>query len=210
MLNLWTMGVRNDLTYMYRMIQLCLMTNQLRPSAADAILAAAFELLAENPGASLADIAKRAGVGRATLHRYFSGRDDLILALTKAAIREMDEAADAACEGCTSHSDALQKCLAALIPLGDRYRFMASDPLDDHPEIASEFARQENETLEMVEGAKKEGLFDPTVPTSWIATAYEGLLYAAWESVQAGQATPTQAADLAWRTLTNGLGGQTS
>ncbi|MEM8917496.1 MAG: TetR/AcrR family transcriptional regulator [Pseudomonadota bacterium] len=182
------------------------MTDSLRPAAYAAIIEAAFELLVENPGAALGEIAKRAGVGRATLHRYFSSRDDLILALTKAAIREMDEAVEVACKDAPSYSDALYLSLGALLPLGDRYRFMATEPLEDHPEIRAEFDRQEQETFELVENSKKEGLFDPSVPTAWIAQSFEYLLYAAWESVTAKECTPAQANELAWRTLTKGLG----
>lgn len=182
------------------------MTESLRPSAKAAIITASFELLVENPGASLAEIAKRAGVGRATLHRYFAGRDDLLLALARAAIREMDEAVNKACEGVQSSSDALFLCLEALVPLGDRYRFLANEPLDDHPDIAEEFARQDRETMALVEEAKHEGLFDRAVPTQWIVNSYEHLLYAAWASVTEQECTPSQATELAWRTLTNGLG----
>ena len=106
------------------------MTPRLKPSSLDAILEAAFELLASNPGASLADIATRAGVGRATLHRYFSSRDDLLLALAKAAMREMDDAVAAACADCPTHSDALYRSLEALVPLGDRYRFLANSAFE--------------------------------------------------------------------------------
>lgn len=178
-----------------------------RLSSEDALIEAAFALLAENPGASLAEIAERAGVGRATLHRHFSGRDDLIRALAHRAIEEMDAAAEAACANATSCSDALRRTLEALIPLGDRHGFLAREPVEDDPLISAEFDRQMRETREMAEAAKAEGVFDRNVPTAWIVQAYDHLLYAAWESVKAGETTATQAADLAWRTLTSGLGG---
>ncbi|MEC7289588.1 MAG: hypothetical protein VXW22_05800, partial [Pseudomonadota bacterium] len=63
-----------------------------------------------------------------------------------------------------------------------------------------------DETTDMINRAKREGLFDKSVPTAWIVQAYDHLLYAGWESVKAGETTPDQAADLAWRTLINGLG----
>jgi AcrR family transcriptional regulator len=182
------------------------MTDSLRPSAEAAIVSAAFEMLVDNPAASLGEIAKRAGVGRATLHRHFSNREALILALTHAAIEEMDLAVDTACDGATTSSNALYLCLEALVPLGDRYRFLASEPLDDHPDIASEFDRQDREMLELVEEAKQEGLFDLSIPPRWIVTCFEHLLYAAWESVTKQVSTPSQATELAWRTLINGLG----
>lgn len=182
------------------------MPNPLRPSTRDAIVEAAFDVLSRDPSAALAQVAERAGVGRATLHRHFATREALIRALALTAIEEMDAAAEAACADAPSYEDAFRRMLTVLIPLGDRHGFLAREPVDDDPAIAAEFQRQMDETREMVEGAKAEGLFDPAVPTAWITQAFDHLLYAAWESVRAGEATHAQAADLAWRTLTQGLG----
>ncbi|MEM1132044.1 MAG: helix-turn-helix domain-containing protein [Pseudomonadota bacterium] len=182
------------------------MTDSLRPSASAALIEAAFTILSENPAASLADIAERAGVGRATLHRHFSGRDDLILTLGKTALEEMEAAAEAACANVPSHSEALRCTLEALIPLGDRYRFLMREQIEDNPEIIAELDRQQREMHDMINAAKDEGLFDTTVPTAWIAQAYDNLLYAAWEAVKAQDLTPAQASTLAWQTLTQGLG----
>ncbi len=181
------------------------MQSPLRPSAKDALIEAAYTVLSQNPGASLSEVAERAGVGRATLHRHFAGRDDLVRALAQLAIREMDEAVDAACEGAQTQGDALRLSLEALIPLGDRHGFLAREPLENDPEIAAEFDRQLRETQEVVKAAQEEGVFDRAVPVAWITQAYDHLLYAAWESVKAGETTPAQAAGLAWRTLTHGL-----
>ena len=182
------------------------MAKPLRPSTKDAIIDAAFDVLGRNRGASLSEVADRAGVGRATLHRQFANRDDLVRTLALVALEEMDEAAEAACESAQSYADALRLSLNALIPLGDRYGFLTFEPVDDDPELRDLVDRQMNETREMVEEAKREGAFDPNAPTDWITQAFDHLLYAAWESVRAGKATHTQAAELAWRTLTNGLG----
>jgi len=183
------------------------MKTSIRPPTGRAIVEAAFDVLSRDPSAALSEIADRAGVGRATLHRYFPSRHDLIRALALIAIDEMDDAAAAACEDARSNADAFQKMMAALIPLGDRHGFLAREPIEDDPEIAGEFERQMSEVRDLVEEVKREGLFDPNVPTDWITQAFDHLLYAAWESVRAGQATHAQAGDLAWRTLTRGLGG---
>ncbi len=182
------------------------MTIPIRPSAKDAIIDAAFQILSGNPGASLSEIADRAGVGRATLHRHFAHRHDLIRTLGMIAIEEMEGVVDVACKTAESYSEALRLALTALIPLGDRYGFLAHEPIDDDPEFRATYQRQLDETRDMVEEAKREGAFDKSVSTIWIANAFEHLLYAAWESVKAGHNTHDQAADLAWRTLTNGLG----
>ena len=48
----------------------------------DALVAAADEIFtAHGPGASLDEIARRAGVGNATLYRHFPDRRDLLVAV---------------------------------------------------------------------------------------------------------------------------------
>ena len=181
------------------------MTKSLRLSSRDAIIEAAFTVFSKDPSAALSEVATLAGVGRATLHRHFAGREDLIRALAEIAIADMDHAVDKACEPIETYSEAVRKSLQALIPLGDRYGFLELEPLDDDPAFKREFERQQKETVDMIDGAKDEGLFDPSVPTNWIVHTFDSLLYAGWESVKAGDTTPDQAADLAWRTLTSGL-----
>ncbi|NWF70773.1 MAG: helix-turn-helix transcriptional regulator [Chloroflexi bacterium] len=50
------------------------------------LLNAASQLLALKPTASLAEIAAYAQIGKATLHRYFASRQDLMLALGDRAL----------------------------------------------------------------------------------------------------------------------------
>lgn len=176
-----------------------------RLSAREAIIEAAFDILSRDSGASLAEIAIAAGVGRATLHRQFASRDDLLRTLTHVAIEEMDAATSSACEGVQSHGEAMRLCLEALIPLGNRHGFIARVPVEEDEALSAEYARLDRETHEMVAAAKDEGVFAADIPTGWIAQAYDHLLYAAWESVRTADATPAQAAQLAWRTLTSGL-----
>ena len=181
------------------------MSKSLRRPTQEAIIEAAFEVLSRNPGASLSEITVRAGVGRATLHRHFTGRDELIQALARTALQEMDAAAQSAAEDAVSYTDALKRVLAALIPLGDRHGFLAREPIEDVPEIAAALARQKHETRQMIEAAKHEGLFAQDIPTDWITHVFDHMLYVAWQSVKSGEATHRQAAALAWRTLTSGL-----
>ena len=89
------------------------MSDTIRPTSRDAIIEAAFDVFARDPRASLAAVAARAGVGRATLHRYFANRDDLVRALALIAIEEMDEAAETASENAASTSAALRRILMA-------------------------------------------------------------------------------------------------
>jgi AcrR family transcriptional regulator len=59
----------------------------------DAILAAALEALTESPDASLNAIARRAGVGNATLYRHFPTKEELVLAAYQREVRKVVDAA---------------------------------------------------------------------------------------------------------------------
>ena len=60
----------------------------------DAILAAALAAFNESPDASLNAIAKRAGVGNATLYRHFPTREELVLATYHQEVNNLVDAAD--------------------------------------------------------------------------------------------------------------------
>lgn len=174
-------------------------------SSRDAIIEAAFQVFNRQPTATLADVAVHAGVGRATLHRHFTSRANLMVALAHVAMEELSQAVEASTAIATSHGHGLRLALEAVIPLAERQGFLAQEPVDQDPTIAEALARQKAETCQTIDAAKVEGVFAKAVPTAWIAEAYDALIYAAWATVRSGEATPRQAADLAWHTLTNGL-----
>ncbi|WP_165390340.1 TetR/AcrR family transcriptional regulator [Thalassococcus sp. S3] len=176
----------------------------IRPSTHAAILEAAFQVFNDMPGASLAVIAERAGVGRATLHRHFASREDLLLAMAKAAHAELTAAVDAAVADAQSYTEGLRLAMAAIIPLAERHMFLASQTLDHHPEMAEAEARDRLDLISDIDKAKSEGLLDPNLPSSWIAESYDALIYAGWAVVHRQEATPRQAADMAWRSFLKG------
>ncbi len=183
------------------------MNIKVKRSTAEAILEAGFAVLSRNPGANVAEVASEAGLTRATLHRYFPSRQTLVEALAERALQEMEDAVATACAEVTSAGEGLEKSMFALIPLGDRHGFLAHEQFNHDDAVQAEFDRIQADTIEWIEAAKREGVFDPHVPTDWINHAYDYLLYGAWDSVRRGETTARQAAGLAWRTLTTGLGG---
>lgn len=180
---------------------------KIRPTTRDAIIEAAFDVYSKTRSASLGDVAARAGVGRATLHRHFAGRPELMRALAKIAMRELDEAVEQATMDAKDYEEGLRLSLFAIVPLANRQWFLANEGLETDPEIAMAYKASLEELRSDVRAAQDEGAFDPTIPADWIVEAYENLIYAAWSYVRSGEATPKQAADLAWRTLSQGLKG---
>ena len=178
---------------------------KIKLSSREAILEAAFQTFNEKPGASLGDVATRAGVGRATLHRHFRSRQDLMVALAQTALEELNDAVGAAAGAAQSHTDGLRLALAAIIPLASRQWFLSHEPVEDDPEIAAAYAADIAELHMEIEHARSEGSFASDLPTRWIAQTYENLIYAAWTMVRDEEATSGQAADIAWRTFMKGV-----
>lgn len=181
--------------------------NKIRPNTYDAILEAGFDTFSQKPGASLDQVAKRAGVGRATLHRHFSSREDLMVALALKAMDELNQAVNEATKDAQSYSEGLRLALTAIVPLSNRQWFLAHEPVENNPEIAKAYLKEQQELIQDIQAAKREGTFANNVPDQWIAQSFENLIYTAWAMVRSGEATNKQAADLAWRTLTVGLKG---
>lgn len=179
---------------------------QIRLSTRDAIIEAAFDVLSRHPSASLKDIARRAGVGRATVHRQFNNRSDLIGHLTEIAIRRLDSEVAAAVAHATSCLDALNRILVALIPFGDRYGFLTYEAIKDAPETATGWKQKTHDLHLLIDQAKSDRSIDPDLPTFWVAAVFDHLLHAAWISVRNQDATQVQAGELAWRTFIAGIG----
>ncbi len=182
------------------------MVHKERLSTRAAVIEAGFRVLGRDPSASLSQVAIAAGVGRATLHRHFPGRGDLIEALVSQAAAELDAAATAAAKGAGSHTEALKRIMAAVIALGDRQWFLATEKQAADLQMVKDVERRDQEFRRLMKAAQSEGLFSQSCPLEWAIAAFDHLVYAAWILVRDGEATPKQASRLAWQTLTAGIG----
>ncbi len=178
----------------------------LRLSSRDAVLTAALQLFAQNPGASLSAVAMRAGVGRATLHRHFATRDALIRALAIEALDATD-AAVAGLEAVDDPTESLALMFERLVPLGDRFQCLAHLPIED-PEIDRRYAAQIDALTTLIDRLQAGGVIDPSVPVGWAVRIADSLIWTAWGSVAEGDLTARDATQLALRTFLAGVGGE--
>jgi AcrR family transcriptional regulator len=103
------------------MVSLTMESSSERLRTPAAILASTASLLAERRDASMSDIAAAAGIGRATLYRYFPTREALVQALADDALQELTgRIADARLDT-VPVVEALQRLFRAVLAVGDRY-----------------------------------------------------------------------------------------
>ena len=120
------------------------------------ILLAAARLLAKNPGISVSDIAIEAEVGRATLHRYFSKREDLINELVLFALKKTNGIVQEVLDSDLPPKRKLEATIQRFIPMGDLFHFLMTDSTiytNDEAKLA--YQNQVDSMLLLVETAKK-------------------------------------------------------
>lgn len=176
-----------------------------RPSSRAAIVAAAVAVLNANVGASMSEIAIRAGVGRATLHRHFSSKDELVAAIAVDCMDELENAIGERLVKGMPALDRLRVMLEATIPLGDRFAFLSSQMAGTDASYAR--YRAELDWVErLVDRLKTEGVVAADVPTAWLVAQIDQLIWTAWREISAGRLAPRDAPELALRTFLDGLG----
>ena len=170
-----------------------------------ALLDSATILLAENPGASFIEIAEYAGIGRATLYRHFSSREDLLRALSLEAIQIIDQASEEIYKSAKSAREFIELTLKAMIPLGDRYYFLMHLPELNDEDVKKQMDRQDTELLELIQAAQKEGSLRPELPPAWAAAVFNNLVYTTWHLLQTSEIEQEALEELALETLKRSL-----
>jgi AcrR family transcriptional regulator len=139
-----------------------------------AIIEAAADVLAREGNGSMSDVAKAAGVSRATVYRYFQSRDDLINALGKAAYEEATQRVRDAKLDDVPFSEAIARATRALVLTGNHYIVLARqratyDPGNADPTFEETMNR-------LFDRGKQEGFLRPELDTLWFRAAYRGVV----------------------------------
>ncbi|MBT2232079.1 TetR/AcrR family transcriptional regulator [Nonomuraea sp. NEAU-A123] len=154
-----------------------------------AILDAGMRLLSTDPAASVADVAKAAGVGRVTLYGHFPSREALVDAVLDHAI----SIADLALGGVDIDGPPAPEAVAALLRSSwevlDRHRrlFVAADRVLPMERIREHHDVPLRRIERLIARGRDDGDFRIDLPLSWLVTTFFGVLHSAAQEVEAGR-----------------------
>ena len=153
------------------------------------ILDAAVDALAEDQDASMAEIARRAGVVRATIYVHFPTREVLLDAVTERALTEAAAVIAAAEPDRGEPADALGRVVAATWRTLGRYHALVAINTGTQ---ASEALRHRHGTVlhalaPLIERGQAAGAFRADVPSSWHLSMLIALVHAASGELRAGR-----------------------
>ena len=153
--------------------------------------------IAQQPRASLQQLARAAGISKATLYRISPTRGGVIELLMTRAIQHLQDALARADLHTPPYPDALQRLTDVVVQGREYYVVFWNHAewvrmIDARTETADlplpSFYGQTLETFFL--NGQKAGAFRIDVPALWLVRAYDYLLYAAMDAVQRGEIAP--------------------
>ncbi|MGW6689669.1 TetR/AcrR family transcriptional regulator [Streptomyces sp. NPDC054961] len=143
----------------------------------DQVLRAAAALLSRKSTATMDEVAKAAGIGRATLHRHFAGRDALVRALEELGIREFEVAFDHARLEEGTAIDALKRLVAEAEPNAELLAFLVTEnQLFEGDQVNEGWARLDARVSALFKRGQQQGDIRIDLSPAWLTEALYGLI----------------------------------
>ncbi|GAB3206045.1 TetR/AcrR family transcriptional regulator [Marinactinospora thermotolerans] len=153
----------------------------------DQLLRAAADHLARRPNATQDEIAKAIGISRATLHRHFAGRRELLAAVEESAVTRMDEALRAARLEEGTATQALHRLTTACEPVAPFLALLYTQGQDIPEQTHPGWEDIDERILELFRRGQRSGEFTPDLSAAWLTEAFYSLVAGAAWSVQSGR-----------------------
>ena len=168
-----------------------------------AILDAALEALAGDPDSSMSEIARRAGVVRATVYVHFPTRESLLDAVMEHAVAQVADATRDAEPKRGEPKEALERVLRAT--WRELARFQALLTINTTRLSPEELHRRHLPVLEqlapLIERGQKEGVFRRDLPIQWQLAVIRAIVHAASHEIQGGRLPESEAEAAMLRTV---------
>jgi TetR/AcrR family transcriptional repressor of mexCD-oprJ operon len=154
-----------------------------------AVTGAALEALASDPDVSMAEIARRAGVVRATIYMHFPTRESLLDAVMENATAQVADATRAAEPERGEPKEALERVLLATWRQLSQFHNILQ--ININRLSAKELRRRHlpitTQIVPLLERGQKEGVFRDDVSAEWLIAVVRAIVHVASTELQGGR-----------------------
>ncbi|GAA3178510.1 TetR/AcrR family transcriptional regulator [Streptomyces virens] len=172
----------------------------------DHVLRSAAALLTRKSTATMDEVAKAAGISRATLHRQFAGRDALVRALEALGIAECEAALEAARPDEGPAGDAVRRLVARIEPHAPLLAFLYSEnQLFEGEELNEGWTRIDERIAALFRRGQSSGEFRIDLTPAWLTEALYGLLASGAWAVAEGRVAPRDFTHMVTELLLGGV-----
>ncbi len=174
-----------------------------------AILDAALEALASDPDSSMSEIARRAGVVRATIYVHFPTRESLLDAVMDYAVGQVSDAMRGAEPQRDEPVEALERVLRATWRQLAQFHGLLA--LNTARLSAEELHRRHRPMLDelepLIERGQKEGDFRGDLPVSWLLAVTRSIVHTASHEIRGGRLPESEAEPVMISTILGAISG---
>jgi len=174
-----------------------------------AILAAALEALASDPDASMAEIARRAGVVRATIYVHFPTREALLDDVMERAVTDVANAMTAAEPHRGEPKEALERVLRATWKELDRFHNLLA--LNTARLSVKELHRRHlpmtTQLWPLIERGQEKGVFRSDLQVSWHVAVIRAIVHTASAELRSGRLSEAEVESVLLTTVFAAIGG---
>jgi AcrR family transcriptional regulator len=175
-----------------------------------AILDAALEALASDPDSSMSEIARRAGVVRATIYVHFPTRETLLDAVMEYAVGQVVEAMRGAEPQQGEPVEALERVLRATWRQLAQFHGLLA--LNTARLSAEELHRRHLPMLDqlepLIDRGQQQGVFRSDLPVSWLLAVTRSIVHTASHEIRGGRIPESEAEPAMVSTILGAIGGK--
>lgn len=173
-----------------------------KPRAREELLLNLVNALADQPRASMGQLASMIGLSRATLCRHFPSREAMMLALFETAIASAEQALARARPNEDTVEDAVKRLINELLPIAELYAFTDQQTHTDATMDAQEQSLKAS-LITLFQQWQGAGKLRVDLSAAWLVESMSALLRSAAAMIRTGRLARRDAAqsvfDLLWR-----------